>query len=64
MFTVTKTTSACVHITFSIPTVEQAIDVGATVRWADTAAIGLQFDGLRALDVWGLNKYFEQLQSS
>ena len=53
-----------VHITFSIPTVEQPVDVGATVRWADTAAIGLQFDGLRALDVWGLNKYFEQLQSS
>jgi hypothetical protein len=53
-----------VKIVFSIPTVEQAIDVGATVRWADNTGVGLQFDGLRALDVWGLNKYFEQLQSS
>lgn len=51
-----------VNITFSVPTVEQPVDVGATVRWADEAGVGLQFDGLRALDVWALNKYFEQLQ--
>lgn len=54
---------AKVHITFSVPTVEQPIDVGATVRWADGSGVGIQFDGLRALDVWALNKYFEQLQS-
>ena len=50
-----------VHITFAVPTVEEAIDIGATVRWSDGSGLGLQFDGLRARDVWALNKYFEQL---
>ena len=54
---------ARVHIVFTIPTIEEAIDIGATVRWADNAGTGIQFDGLRARDVWGLNKFFEQLQS-
>jgi hypothetical protein len=52
-----------VQITFSVPTSEDAIDIGATVRWADGANVGIQFDGLRARDVWALNKYFEQLSS-
>ena len=51
-----------VTINFHIPTVEEAIDVGSTVRWSDDKGVGLQFDGLRARDVWALNKYFEQLQ--
>ena len=51
-----------VNITFNVPTIDEAIDIGATVRWADDNAIGIQFDGLRARDVWALNKYFEQLQ--
>ena len=50
-----------VTISFSIPTLEEAIEVGATVRWSDDKATGLQFDGLRAREVWALNKYFEQL---
>jgi hypothetical protein len=50
-----------VNITFAVPTVEEAIDIGATVRWSDGSGLGLQFDGLRARDVWALNKYFEQL---
>lgn len=53
-----------VTVSFSIPTLETPIDVGATVRWSDDKATGLQFDGLRARDVWALNKYFEQLSSS
>lgn len=53
-----------VHIAFRIPTLEDAIDIGATVRWSDDKATGLQFDGLRARDVWALNKFFEQLPSS
>ena len=52
-----------VNIHFSIPTIEEPIDVGSTTRWSDDKGIGLQFDGLRARDVWALNKYFEQLQS-
>lgn len=50
-----------VTISFSIPTLEHPVEVGATVRWSDEKATGLQFDGLRARDVWALNKFFEQL---
>ena len=53
-----------VTISFAVTTQEDVIEVGATVRWSDDKATGLQFDGLRAREVWGLNKYFEQLASS
>jgi hypothetical protein len=53
-----------VDVSFSIPTTEDAIEIGATVRWSDDKATGVQFDGLRARDVWALNKFFEQLPSS
>ncbi len=53
-----------IQISFSVPTLETPIEVGATVRWSDDKATGLQFDGLRARDVWGLNKFFEQLPSA
>jgi hypothetical protein len=49
------------HISFKLDTSEETIDVGATVRWADTSSVGIQFDGLRARDVWALNEYFKQL---
>jgi hypothetical protein len=52
---------ARITISFSVPTMAEAIEVGATVRWSDDKATGVQFDGLRARDVWALNKYFEQL---
>jgi hypothetical protein len=52
------------QIAFTIPTVAEAIEVGAVVRWSDDKATGLQFDGLRARDVWALNKYFEQLPAA
>ena len=50
-----------VTLNFQVPTLERAIEVGATVRWSDDKATGIQFDGLRARDVWALNKFFEQL---
>jgi hypothetical protein len=50
-----------IDISFRVPTAEQAIEVGTTVRWADAAGVGLQFDGLRARDVWALNEYFKRL---
>jgi len=52
-----------VQITFSVPTTPEPIEIGATVRWADGSGIGLQFDGMRAREVWALNKYFEQLSA-
>jgi hypothetical protein len=55
---------ARLQISFAVPTLEHPIEVGATVRWSDDKATGLQFDGLRARDVWALNKYFESLPTS
>jgi hypothetical protein len=49
------------QINFRVPTMEEPIDIGATVRWADAKGVGIQFDGLRARDVWALNEYFKQL---
>ena len=50
-----------VTVKFALPTFEEPIETAATVRWATETAIGVQFDGLRAKDVWALNKFFEQL---
>lgn len=49
------------QVTFRIPTHEQDITVGAAVRWAGGSGVGVQFDGLRAKEVWSLNKFFESL---
>ncbi len=53
-----------VVLTFTVPTTPEPIEIGAVVRWSDDKTTGLQFDGLRARDVWALNKYFEQLPAS
>lgn len=53
-----------VTVTFTVPTMEEPINTGATVRWSTDDSVGVQFDGLRAKDVWALNKFFEQLQSA
>jgi hypothetical protein len=50
-----------VTVKFAVPTMEEPIESGATVRWSTDDSVGVQFDGLRAKDVWALNKYFEQL---
>jgi hypothetical protein len=50
-----------VDFRFSVPTLEEPIVIGAVVRWSDDTATGIQFDGLRAREVWALNKFFEQL---
>ena len=52
-----------VTVAFKLPTLENPIETAATVRWATDESVGVQFDGLRAKDVWALNKYFEQLAS-
>jgi hypothetical protein len=52
-----------VELSFRIPTHEQPIVTGAVVRWCGEGAVGIQFDGLRAKEVWALNKYFESLSS-
>ncbi len=49
-----------VTLRFRVPTQKEPIEVGAVVRWADENGFGVQFDGLRARDVWALGKFFEQ----
>jgi len=53
-----------VQVTFGIPTQPDPITVGGMVRWAAAIGIGVQFDGLRAKEVWSLNKFFESLPES
>ena len=48
-----------VHVVFRLPTLEDPIATAAVVRWSGSADVGVQFDGLRARDVWALGKYFE-----
>ena len=50
-----------VSVSFRIPTHEDAIEVGGAVRWGGDEGAGVQFDGLRAKEVWSLNKFFESL---
>jgi Tfp pilus assembly protein PilZ len=52
-----------VSVVFRVPTDNEAIEVGGTVRWSSVEGLGVQFDGLRARDVWALNEYFKQLSS-
>lgn len=50
-----------VKIAFDVPAPHHVIEVGGTVRWSNSDGIGVQFDGLRARDVWALNEFFKQL---
>lgn len=52
-----------VRIAFAVPILNQAIEVGGIVRWSNAEGVGVQFDGLRARDVWTLSEYFKQLPS-
>jgi Tfp pilus assembly protein PilZ len=52
-----------VQVSFQVPTMAEPIEVGGTVRWSNAEGVGVQFDGLRARDVWALNEYFKQLPS-
>jgi hypothetical protein len=52
-----------VTVRFALPGAPEPIETGATVRWSTDDTVGVQFDGLRAKDVWALNQYFEQLSA-
>lgn len=54
---------ATLNLSFEIPTQEHAVEVQAHVRWASDDALGVQFEALRARDVWSLNKYFERFEN-
>ncbi len=49
------------NISFTVPTQVEPIEVAAIVRWCTELGVGVQFEGLRAKEVYALGKYFEQL---
>lgn len=54
-----------VQIRFRIPTQPEPIEVSGEVRWVDPggpdqpAGLGIRFQGLRAREVWALNRFFQ-----
>jgi len=56
---------ATVKLRFQLPTQPEPVEVAGDVRWvvkkekSDKNGIGIRFQGLRARDVWALNRYFQ-----
>jgi uncharacterized protein (TIGR02266 family) len=55
---------ARVSLKFRVTTQNEVVEVEGQVRWLEMEegqprGIGIRFDGLRARDVWALNKFFE-----
>lgn len=57
---------ATVQLRFQLPTQPEPVEVAGDVRWvvkkegsAEQSGIGIRFQGLRARDVWALNRYFQ-----
>ena len=50
-----------VNITFGLPTLGQRLSLDAVVQWSSDQGIGVQFEGLRAWEVWVLWRYLESL---
>jgi uncharacterized protein (TIGR02266 family) len=59
---------AKVQLKFRVPTQTEPIEVEGQVRWSGATddsngrGIGVRFEGLRARDVWALNKFFDRPQ--
>ncbi len=56
---------ARVGLKFRVPTQAEPIEVEGQVRWLEMddgrlRGLGVRFEGLRARDVWALNKFFEK----
>jgi uncharacterized protein (TIGR02266 family) len=56
---------AKVTLKFRVPTQTEPIEVDGQVRWLEMdegrlRGLGVRFEGLRARDVWALNKFFEK----
>jgi len=56
-----------VQLRFQLPTQPEPVEVAGDVRWVvkkgagDQSGIGIRFQGLRARDVWALNRYFQSV---
>lgn len=52
-------------VSFSVPKLQEPIEVEAEVRWTAGAVIGLQFStGLRAKQTWALGKFLASLANA
>lgn len=56
---------AAVQLRFQLPTQPEAVEVVGDVRWVvqkpggREVGVGVRFQGLRARDVWALNRFFQ-----
>jgi uncharacterized protein (TIGR02266 family) len=56
---------ATVQLRFTLPTQPEPVEVAGDVRWVvdkgsgGESGIGIRFQGLRARDVWALNRFFQ-----
>jgi len=55
---------AAVRVRFSVTTQAEPIEVTGEIRWAEASqggsvAMGVRFNGLRAREVWALNRFFQ-----
>jgi uncharacterized protein (TIGR02266 family) len=55
-----------VQVKFKVPTQPEPVDVAGEVRWLERGAgergragMGIRFHGLRAREVWALNRFFQ-----
>ena len=55
-----------VQLRFQLPTQPEPVEVAGDVRWvvkkegtSDQSGVCIRFQGLRARDVWALNRYFQ-----
>jgi uncharacterized protein (TIGR02266 family) len=54
-----------IQVRFKVPTQPEVIDVTGEVRWIERSqpgrpgGMGIRFHGLRARDVWALNRFFQ-----
>lgn len=55
-----------VQVRFHVPTQAEPIEVTGDIRWVDPSSspatptgMGIRFHGLRARDVWALNRFFQ-----
>ena len=60
------TIGATVQLRFHLPTQPEPVEVAGDVRWVvkqdgpgEKSGVGIRFQGLRARDVWALNRYFQ-----
>jgi hypothetical protein len=48
-----------VNITFGLPAIGERLSLDAVVHWSTDHGVGVQFEGIRAREVWALWRYIE-----